>query len=126
VVGGYDHSPKSLQNLEIWQEAMNLVKDLYKLTSNWPKKEIYGLTDQVKRAGVSVPANIAEGLGRGSPKEIARFAKISRGSLYELDTLLELASEFGYSKEDKIETLRKEIITLTKRISSFIKYQEDK
>jgi four helix bundle protein len=57
---------------------------------------------------------------------MAHFAKISRGSLYELDTLLELASEFGYSKKEKIESARKEITTLTKRISSFIKYQENK
>ena len=118
--------PKSVENLEIWQDSMSLVKDLYRLTNDWPKREMYGLTDQVRRAAVSVPANLSEGMGRGSKKEMAHFARISRGSLYELDALLELASEFGYSNKEKIESTRKEITTLTKRISSFINYQNKK
>lgn len=118
--------PKSLKKLEIWKDSIKLVKKLYSLTNCWPKKEMYGLTDQVRRAAVSVPTNIAERVGRGSSKVIARFAKISRGSLYELDTLLELASEFNYSKEKRIEFIRDEITTLSKRISSFIKYQNNK
>lgn len=105
---------------------MSLIKSLYRLTSNWPKEELYSLTDQVRRAAVSIPANLAEGVGRGSPKEMARFASISRGSLYELDTLLELSSELGYSRKDEIKSLREEIATLNKRISSFINYQNQK
>ena len=117
--------PKSVQNLEIWQDAMSLVKDLYRLTTDWPKEETYGLTDQVRRAAVSVPANLAEGVGRGSPKEMARFAKISRGSLYELDTLLELAAELGYIESEDLESLKEKITSLSKRTSGFIKYQEN-
>ena len=94
--------------------------------TDWPKEETYGLTDQVRRAAVSVPANLAEGVGRGSSKEIARFAKISRGSLYELDTLLELATEFGYSSKDEIESVRTRLTSLIKRVSSFIQYQDDR
>ena len=104
---------------------MSLVKDLYRLTTDWPKEETYGLTDQVRRAAVSVPANLAEGVVRGSSKEIARFAKISRGSLYELDTLLELAAELGYIESEDLESLKEKITSLSKRTSSFIKYQEN-
>jgi len=119
-----DGGPDSVRKLEIWHEAVQVVKVVYELTQNWPKEEMYGLTNQARRAAVSIPANLAEGLGRGTPREMARFAKIALGSLYELDTLLHLAAELAYSPVEMVESLRETLTTLAKRISAFITYQE--
>jgi len=116
--------PESVEKLEIWQEAVKIVKAVYGFSKSWPKEELYGLTNQVRRAAVSVPANLAEGLGRGTPGEMARFAQIALGSLYELDTLLYLAAELRYSPQHKVTELREKVTTLAKRTSSFIGYQE--
>ena len=118
--------PSSVRNLEIWHEAVEVVKALYMLTRSWPKEELYGLISQARRAAVSVPANLAEGLGRGTPKETARFAQIALGSLYELDTLLYLSAELEYSPQDMIVPLRERLTSLAKRTSSFIRYQESR
>ena len=114
----------SVRNLQIWQESMEIVKAVYTLTQSWPKEEIYGLTSQVRRAAVSIPANLAEGLGRGTPREMARFAQIALGSLYELDTLLHLSTELGYSSQDRAVPLCESLRNLAKRTSSFIHYQK--
>ena len=121
-----DNGPDSVRNLEIWGEAITIVKAVYALTKDWPKEELYGLTSQARRAAVSIPANLAEGLGRGTPKETARFAQIALGSLYELDTLLYLAAELAYSAHDMVAPLRERLTTLAKRISAFITYQENR
>jgi len=119
-----DGGPDSVRKLEIWHEAVQVVKVVYELTQNWPKEEMYGLTNQARRAAVSVPTNLAEGLGRGTPREMARFAKIALGSLYELDTLLYLAVELTCSPAEMVGSLRETLTTLAKRISAFIAYQE--
>jgi len=113
-----------VEKLEIWQDAMEKPKAVYELTRSWPREELYGLTSQARRAAVSIPANVAEGLGRGTPKEIARFAQIALGSLYELDTLLRLSASLGYSHEDNVQKARDGVTILAKRISSYISYQE--
>ena len=79
------------QNLDAWKNAMQLVKEIYLLTKKYPKEELYGLTSQTKRAAISVPSNIAEGMGRQYKKDTLQFLHISRGSLYELETLLNIA-----------------------------------
>lgn len=79
------------KSLEAWKISMQLVKEIYLLTKTFPKEELYALTSQMKRAVVSVPANIAEGLGRQYKKDTIQFLHISRGSLYELETLLNIA-----------------------------------
>ena len=121
-----EEGPDSVRNLEIWGEAVTIVKSVYALTKTWPKEELYGLTNQARRAAVSIPANLAEGLGRGTPKETARFAQIALGSLYELDTLVYLSAELEYSSQDMITGLRKRLTTLAKRISAFVRYQESR
>jgi len=118
--------PDSVRNLDIWHEAVEVVKALYMLTRSWPKEELYGLISQARRAAVSVPANLAEGLGRGTPKETARFAQIALGSLYELDTLLYLSAELEYSPQDTVAELREQLTILAKRTSAFISYQESR
>lgn len=114
--------PESVSTLVIWQEGMAIVKEVYQVSGPWPKSEVYGLTAQVRAAAVSVPANIAEGVGRGTSREAAHFARVALGSLYELDTLLQIAHELGFSTPDHVE-LRQRVSVLARRISSFITYK---
>ena len=79
------------KKLDVWKISMELVKEVYLLTRKFPKEELYALTSQCKRAAVSIPANIAEGLGRQYKKDTLQFLHISRGSIYELETLLNIA-----------------------------------
>jgi four helix bundle protein len=82
--------------LKAWQEAIELSKELYLITAKFPAEERYGITSQIRRSAVSVPANIAEGSARGSKKEMLRFLFIAMGSLAELETLLLIAFNIGY------------------------------
>ena len=116
--------PDSVENLEIWREGIEIAKMAYQVTSSWPKHEQYGLISQVRRAAVSIPANIAEGVGRRSRREAARFAQIALGSLYELETLFYLSSELGYVERGVFRKLKERLSVLARRISSFVAYQE--
>jgi len=96
--------------LIVWQKAMEFAKAVYGVVKQLPAEERYALADQLRRAAVSVPSNIAEGNGRGSNKDYAHFLAIARGSLFETLTQLELAKSFGYiSNYDKIAELAEEI-----------------
>lgn len=90
----------SYQNLEAWKKGMEIVKEAYVISKLFPSDEMYALTSQVKRAAVSVPANVAEGLGRNYKKDTIQFLHIARGSLYELETLLNVAKMVNYIKEE--------------------------
>ena len=87
---------KSYQDLMAWQTARSLVKRIYQATATFPAQEIHGLTNQVRRAAVSVPSNIAEGYGRGTRKDYVRFLQNARGSLYEVETQVILADDLGF------------------------------
>ena len=87
---------KSYRDLAAWQRALELVEGVYQVTKSWPREEIYGLTNQVRRAAVSIPANIAEGQGRRNPREFARFLNIATGSLHEVETHLLIAERLHY------------------------------
>lgn len=100
---------KSFRDLRVWQTAQNLCVDIYKETTEFPKQEQFGLTSQMRRAAVSVPSNIAEGFGRRSAKEKEQFYHHSLGSLFELDTQLELALDLQFTKREVYEVLRKQI-----------------
>ncbi len=89
----------SFRDLIAWQKAFALGVELYRLTTRFPDHERFGLTIQLRRGGVSVASNIAEGYGRGSSSDYVRFLKISRGCLYEIDTQLLFAQSFGYINE---------------------------
>jgi len=115
VCGGVEEVPGSVEKLEIWREAGEIVKGVFGLSQNWPQKGLYRLTNQARRAVVSVPANLAEGLGRGAPGEMARFAQIAQGSLHELDRLLYLAAKLGYGSQDLVAELPEKVTTLAKR-----------
>ena len=83
------------KKLIVWQKAMDLVDEVYALQRGFPKSEIFGLGDQLRRAVVSIPSNIAEGNGRTSPKELVHFLSIARGSVYEVVTQLIVAKRQG-------------------------------
>lgn len=106
------------EKLTIWQDGIELVKSIYLLTGNFPKEELFGLTSQIRRAAVSVPANIAEGHGRATKKEFRQFLIISKGSLQELNTLLNIARVLNYIKDNEYEKMRITVLSLVKRISS--------
>lgn len=93
------------QNLDAWLKALELVTDIYKGTERFPKEERYGLTNQIRRAAVSIPANIAEGAGRHSKKEFAHFLSNSQGSASELETELIIAHRLGYLDETSFARL---------------------
>ncbi len=86
------------RDLVVWQKAMQIVRDVYRVSADWPKEEQYGLTNQLRRAAVSVPANIAEGQGRTGTREFAHHLSIANGSLHETETLLLIAVDLGFIK----------------------------
>ena len=101
---------KTFRELVVWQEAMQLAEMVYALQKRLPKEEVYGLGDQIRRAVVSVPSNIAEGFGRDSTADFVHFLFIARGSLFETQTQLDLALRLGYltigqEVDDKFESV---------------------
>jgi len=84
------------KRLKTWQKAMKLVMHVYQTTKKFPKHEQYGLISQMRRSAISIPSNIAEGHGRNSNKELVRFLDIAKGSIFELDTQLEIARQLDY------------------------------
>ena len=96
---------KQFRNLQVWQESMELARQVYGLTRQFPKEEMFGLTGQMRRAAVSVPSNIAEGQGRLTDRAFSLFLGHSRGSLFELETQAELAESLGYMKKEQLEKL---------------------
>jgi len=100
------------KELKVWQKADELALAIYRLTKNYPKDEIYGITSQLRRAALSVPTNIVEGYARKGDKELARFVNIAIGSLAETEYLLDFSHRLGYiSGKDflAIDTLREEV-----------------
>ena len=87
---------QTFRDLIAWQQAKALAKRVYEVTRGFPNEERFGLVIQLRRAAISIPSNIAEGRGRGTKKDFAHFLMQARGSLYELETQIELASELHY------------------------------
>lgn len=101
---------KSFKDLIVWQKAFQLTKEIYKFSEHFPKDQLYSLTQQIRRAGISISSNIAEGYGRQSSKEYKQFLSIAYSSLCELETQYLLAVDLGFSeKNNYIEQLMKEV-----------------
>ena len=115
-----------IENLEIWRLGVSLAKDVYVITEKFPRREVYCLTDQIRRASVSVPSNIAEGKGRSTAKDFVHFLNTARGSLYELTTQLYVAREIGYLSEEDFSSLHKRIEDLSHKIVAMSKYLKAK
>ena len=96
---------RSYQDLEVWKLSIALVKEIYLITEKFPKSESYGLTNQIRRAAVSIPSNIAEGQGRNSSKEFRQFLSIALGSVAETETQLIIAKEINFLRNDELEPL---------------------
>ena len=114
----------SYKNLDVWKISMQLVKEVYLLTKKFPKEEMYALTSQTKRAVVSVPSNIAEGLGRQYKKDTLQFLHISRGSLYELETLLNIAVMTQIITEVEFNTIIPTLEKSLQVLNGFINYNQ--
>jgi four helix bundle protein len=110
------HKSRSYQDLEVWKLSIEFVKEIYRLTEKFPPSEIYGLTNQIRRAGVSIPSNIAEGQGRNSSKEFRQFLAIALGSLAEIETQLIIAREINFLGNEETDPLLETIDRIRKMI----------
>ena len=111
----------SFKDLRVWQEGMLLSKKIYQITSVFPVSEFYSITNQMRRAAISIPANIAEGWGRKTPRNFHQFLRNSKGSLFELHTLLILAFDLNYLEQKVFDELILDIERLGKMLNSLIK-----
>jgi four helix bundle protein len=107
---------RSYRDLRVWQRGMDLVESIYVITQSFPKHEIYGLTSQMRRAAVSIPANIAEGHSREHTKEFRNFLSVAQGSISELETEVEIATRLGYLTAEQFRRLMDNIAGLAKQV----------
>jgi len=112
---------KSYRDLLVWQKGIDLVVDAYRATAPFPKSEIYGLTSQIRRAASSIPANIAEGYGRGSRKEYVQFLTVAQGSLKELETHFIVSEKLSYLTAAQTRRLLSETDELGRMLGSLIR-----
>ena len=111
---------KDFRRLRVWEKAHMLTLDIYEVTSSFPREEIYGLINQIRRASVSIPANIAEGCGRDSEGELLRYMKIAMGSSSELEYEILLANELGYLPDKEFELIQGNLVEVRKMLNAFI------
>jgi len=111
---------KPHKKLDAWKQSMELVIDIYRVTDKFPSHERYGLIDQIRRAAISIPSNIAEGAARQTKKEFSNYLHIAQGSLSELDTQIELAKQFNDIDEAKYRTLDERMQRIDKMITGLI------
>ncbi len=110
----------SYRDLIVWQKSMSLVTEIYQITNHFPDSERFGLTNQMRRAAVSVPSNIAEGFGRNSTADYVRFLQIASGSLYELQTQLSISQNLGFTTQDACHSPNQLAIECERMLSSLI------
>ena len=111
---------KDYRKLFVWEKAHKLTLEIYSATESFPKGEFYGLTNQIRRASVSIPANIAEGCGRDSEGELLRFTRIAMGSSSELEYELLLAHDLGYLSDEEYNKIHKSLVEVRKMLNAFI------
>ncbi|MFI5088126.1 MAG: four helix bundle protein [Terriglobales bacterium] len=109
-------------DLKVWQRAMDLVYLTYEITQAFPKHELYGLTNQMRRAAVSVPSNIAEGKGRSTDKDMSLFLCHARGSLFELNTQVLIAQHLDYMRPEEAEAAGKLVAEVGRLLNGLISY----
>ena len=112
---------KSYKELVVWQKSIDLVVDIYEITDQYPKSEIYGLTSQMRRASVSISSNIAEGRRRGSRKDFCHFLVMAFGSGAELETQIEISKKLSFSKKldfSKTDALLNEVMRMLNKMTT--------
>ena len=112
---------KDFRKQKVWQKSHQLTLDIYKVTANFPREELYGLTNQLRRSCASIPANIAEGCGRQSEADFSRFLQIAMGSATELENHLMLSFDLEYLQDHNYEHLSNGTLEVKKMLTSFIK-----
>ena len=112
---------KNFTDLLVWQSGHKLVLQIYKITKNFPQEERFGLTDQIRRAAVSITSNIAEGFGRIKYNDKAHFYTMALGSIYEVQNQLMIAKDIGYAAKNECDLLLTESISVSKMCSGLIK-----
>ena len=115
------YKSRSYRDLEVWKLSIDFVKKVYQVTHNFPDSEKFGLINQIRRAAVSIPSNIAEGQGRNSTKEFKQFLAISLGSLAELETQLIIAKEIEYLTQNGLDALLSPLDRIRKMIKGLSK-----
>ena len=113
---------RNYQTLDVWKMSMQLVKEIYLLAKAYPRDELFALTSQTKRAATSIPANIAEGMGRQYKRDTLHFLHIARGSVYELETHLNVALMVNIIEEQNFKTVINLIDEVMKLLSGLINY----
>ncbi|PZX17406.1 four helix bundle protein [Breznakibacter xylanolyticus] len=116
---------KTYRDLIAWQMSMVLVTMVYDVSRNFPKDEVYGLTNQMRRATVSIPSNIAEGFERNSKAELIRFSQIAMGSIFELQTQVEIGRNLMFIDDEVFQRLYEQTREVERILSAFIKSQKD-
>lgn len=109
----------SYKDLIVWKKALNVVSDIYRLTSSFPKEEMYGLTSQMRRSALSIPSNIAEGAARKQRKEYHYFVRVAYGSCAELETQIEISKRLGFlsiEKMQEIEDVLQEVMRMLHKV----------
>jgi four helix bundle protein len=112
---------KDFKKQKVWQKSHRLALDIYKVTASFPREELYGLSQQLRRSCASIPANIAEGCGRNSEADFSRFLQIAMGSAAELEYHLLLSHDLEFINDYDYENLSKETVEIKQMLSSFIK-----
>lgn len=110
-----------LEDLKVWNKAMNIAEKIYLISADFPPEEKYGLTSQIRRCAISVPSNIAEGAGRNTKGEFKNFLSIANGSAHELFTQLVLSHKLKLIPKEKVDSILKEVIEIQKMNYTLIK-----
>ncbi len=114
------------KDLDVWKVSRKLVSDIYFISKSFPLSEQFGLTNQIRRSVVSIPSNIAEGIGRNHTKDTLQFLYISRGSLFELETQLILVLDQQFIAQNQFDNIAEQIENCKKLINRFINYHQKK
>jgi four helix bundle protein len=116
---------RNYRDLQVWNKAHHLTLELYRISRQFPREEVYGITGQLRRAAVSIGANLAEGCGRRTSSELARFVRIAMGSASELDYHLLLSRDLGFMAGDEFTSASAALTEVRKMLTSFLNSVEE-
>jgi four helix bundle protein len=111
---------RDFRQIMVWEKAHNLTLEIYEITATFPREELYGITSQLRRASASIPANIAEGFGRGGNVELARFLQIGMGSAHEVEYHALLAKDLGFVQTDAYDRLETKIVEVKRMLAALL------